>query len=64
MGTASIHEGILRITRDDHGRLARRLTQISRSHDLLIRWGGVSDSDADHIVCAAGQPTATRKMRI
>jgi molybdopterin molybdotransferase len=38
--------------RDDRGRLARRLTQISRSYDLLICSGGVSGSDADHVLAS------------
>jgi molybdopterin molybdotransferase len=38
--------------RDDRGRLARRLAQISRSYDLLICSGGVSGSDADHVVAS------------
>jgi molybdopterin molybdotransferase len=38
--------------RDDRDRLQRRLTQISRSYDLLVCSGGVSGSDADHIVSA------------
>jgi len=38
--------------RDDRGRLTRRLTQIARSYDLLVCSGGVSGSDADHIVDA------------
>jgi molybdopterin molybdotransferase len=36
--------------RDDRGRLTRRLIQIARSYDLLVCSGGVSGSDADHIV--------------
>ena len=47
----------LRITplgrcRDDRGRLGRRLAQMARSYDLLVCSGGVSGSDADHIVAA------------
>lgn len=47
----------LRITplgrcRDDRGRLARRLAQMAHSYDLLVCSGGVSGSDADHIVAA------------
>lgn len=38
--------------RDDCGRLARRLAQMARSYDLLICSGGVSGSDADHVVAA------------
>lgn len=38
--------------RDDRGRLARRLTQMARSYDLLVCSGGVSRSDADHMVAA------------
>ncbi len=38
--------------RDDRGRLTRRLTQIARSCDLLVCSGGVSGSDADHIVAS------------
>ncbi|EIG62867.1 gephyrin-like molybdotransferase Glp [Bradyrhizobium sp. WSM1253] len=38
--------------RDDRGRLARRLTQMARSYDLLVCSGGVSGSDADHMVAA------------
>jgi molybdopterin molybdotransferase len=43
--------------RDDRGRLTRRLAQMARSYDLLVCSGGVSGSDADHIVasvCDAG----------
>jgi molybdopterin molybdotransferase len=36
--------------RDDRGRLTRRLVQMARSYDLLVCSGGVSGSDADHIV--------------
>ncbi|MGY4299890.1 molybdenum cofactor synthesis domain-containing protein [Bradyrhizobium sp. i1.4.4] len=38
--------------RDDRGRLARRLAQMARSYDLLVCSGGVSGSDADHMVAA------------
>jgi molybdopterin molybdotransferase len=38
--------------RDDRVRLTRRLAQMARSYDLLICSGGVSGSDADHIVAA------------
>jgi molybdopterin molybdotransferase len=36
--------------RDDRGRLTRRFVQMARSYDLLVCSGGVSGSDADHIV--------------
>ena len=38
--------------RDDRGRLARRLAQMARSYDLLVCSGGVSGSDADHIIAS------------
>jgi molybdopterin molybdotransferase len=38
--------------RDDRERLARRLAQMARAYDFLICSGGVSGSDADHIVAA------------
>ena len=38
--------------RDDRDRLGRRLAQMARSYDLLVCSGGVSGSDADHIVAA------------
>jgi molybdopterin molybdotransferase len=40
--------------RDDRVRLTRRLEQMARSYDLLICSGGVSGSDADHIVASVG----------
>jgi molybdopterin molybdotransferase len=38
--------------RDDRGRLTRRLIQMAHSYDLLVCSGGVSGSDADHIVAS------------
>jgi molybdopterin molybdotransferase len=57
MLTALLESPALRVTslgrcRDDRGRLTRRLTQIARSYDLLVCSGGVSGSDADHIVAS------------
>ena len=57
MLAALLAEPALRVTplgrcRDDRGRLARRLAQMARSYDLLVCSGGVSGSDADHIVAA------------
>lgn len=44
----------LGLCRDDRGRLTRRLVQMARSYDLLVCSGGVSGSDADHIVASVG----------
>lgn len=57
MLTAVLDAPVLRVTplgrcRDDRGRLTRRLVQIARSYDLLVCSGGVSGSDADHIVAS------------
>lgn len=57
MLTALLESPALRVTslgrcRDDRWRLTRRLTQIARSYDLLVCSGGVSGSDADHIVAS------------
>lgn len=57
MLAALLEAPALRVTslgrcRDDRGRLTRRLTQIARSYDLLVCSGGVSGSDADHIVAS------------
>jgi molybdopterin molybdotransferase len=57
MLAAMLAGSALRVTplgrcRDDRGRLGRRLAQMARSYDLLICSGGVSGSDADHIVAA------------
>jgi molybdopterin molybdotransferase len=54
---ALLSEPALHITplgrcRDDRERLARRLAQMARSYDLLVCSGGVSGSDADHIVAS------------
>lgn len=57
MLAALLQTPALRVTslgrcRDDRDRLGRRLAQMARSYDLLICSGGVSGSDADHIVAA------------
>jgi len=57
MLAALLETPALRVTslgrcRDDRGRLARRLGQIARSYDLLVCSGGVSGSDADHVVAS------------
>lgn len=57
MLSALLGSPALRVTplgrcRDDRSRLARKLKQIARSYDLLVCSGGVSGSDADHIVAA------------
>jgi molybdopterin molybdotransferase len=57
MLVALLEAPALRVTslgrcRDDRGRLTGRLGQMARSYDLLVCSGGVSGSDADHIVAS------------
>jgi len=57
MLTALLDAPALRVTqlgrcRDERGRLTRRLMQIARSYDFLVCSGGVSGSDADHVVAS------------
>jgi molybdopterin molybdotransferase len=52
--TPALHVTSLGRCRDERGRLTRRLMQMARSYDLLVCSGGVSGSDADHIVASVG----------
>ena len=52
LGGPALHVTPLGRCRDDRGRLSRRLAQMARSYDLLVCSGGVSGSDADHIVAS------------